>query len=199
MNWNKVGALANIGLLVVTLVTLAIPHLTNGPSISPWRYVPIVLLSACVVLAWFNWRAYQAVRSHQPDKAPTDPASDKVLTLVFRLMEEECSDILRKYRELDQSYREQVKLPLSTNSWPEMVGGKWEYHHLLLWKLYGRVMRIRKAAMVVWEEMGWRDQPVIFQTADSSSTVMANLIGDLEDFLRILGSKVSLLESRQVH
>jgi hypothetical protein len=58
MNWNKIGALANIGCLVVSLVTLAILLRAGSASVPTWKYIPVFILSACVgVSAWFSWKA----------------------------------------------------------------------------------------------------------------------------------------------
>lgn len=71
MNWTKIGALANIGCLVVGLVTLVILFKTSGASVPIWKYIPVFVLSACVVFgAWFNWKANRLVRSVQPNQAP---------------------------------------------------------------------------------------------------------------------------------
>src|SRR5207249_1460844 len=91
-------------------------------------------------------------------------------TLPFRFMDEECTYVLRLYRQIDQLNRDQVKFPLKVGSWPEF-GKPWEYHHFVLAALSTRVGWIVLKSEKVWLEMGWTDKPMLFRTAKDQSTI----------------------------
>ena len=118
----------------------------------------------------------------------------KLANLAFGFMLEETIYFLRVYRELDQNERDHVKLPLSPNSYPEF-GEKWEYRHCCLWCLGQRLGWLVRTAEIAWEEMGWRDRPMLFSDARDRSIVMANLLGSLDDFKLRIKDKISLFQT----
>jgi hypothetical protein len=115
----------------------------------------------------------------------------QLANLAFGFMLEKTIYFLRVYRQLDQSERDYVKLPLSPNSYP-VFGEKWEYRHCCLWSLGQQLEWLVRTAEIAWKEMGWTDRPMLFADARDRSIAMANLIGSLDDFKLCLKDKISL-------
>lgn len=117
------------------------------------------------------------------------PTSRNGSAIALRLLIEECQFMIRMYRMLDQDFREESRLPLHSASWPEF-GKIWTYPQYCMSSLSSSLKLFLNKAELVWKESGWTDSHPIFQTGRIESTLLANLIGDLDSFQRALEHKI---------
>ena len=164
------SALTSVAVLLKSFVFL-FARVEMTPSSGLGAALAVLLSVVPAVAAFYFWKALRAERT----KVDTSSA--------LEVLKSQCGGVLHRYKHLDHDYRDQVRYPLNSNSWPAYET-PWSYVHVEL------VLQKRQLDMVValskslWSRMNWQaDRVEMFSL--NESTKMLDLISALEDFLAI--------------
>lgn len=79
-------------------------------------------------------------------------------------------------------------MPLNNASTPAF-GTKWDYLHVTLYCLNKQLGWMILKAKAGWRELGWPEESVKLFSAYNGSTVMVDLLTDLQEFLDLLKAR----------
>ena len=117
--------------------------------VSPWSALTIF---GCCFL--FLVVALSLRSKRQSEKQASDRYADHATALGLRMLLEDFSYLLERYRRLDYDHKQDVRFPRSFSSWPKF-GEKWQYVHANLYSLAGMTDWAMVKAKLVWRDYGW--------------------------------------------
>jgi hypothetical protein len=168
MDWTKIGALANIGCLVVAVVTLGVS--LHGGNVSLLIPMLIAAVGGFICYSVVLWKKYQ-----------------RLMRLPFRILVNECDRILGDYKKLAFDFPKEARLPLHPASVPN-YGAVWEFHDALVYGYKSRLFEFLFRTHQVYEAHGITNYPGPFKS--DANWVIIDLIDSLEALDRDLEKRL---------